>query len=394
MQVGEKRIQTPPSLHAAPQTRTTCLRPGSLILSLSLSLSYPNFPLRPILLLQTTTPHPGKKRGGSKIQKHMWLAIKLHMHSVYPDRPLLQLPPTSTPHPPSPTQHQPTPRRKVIQRGDVETMGWEEATSGNNLSCLWWGAKTKERDGGVGGGGGGGTMATVREKVTAGYHSCTGQEQCPSCGLVGRRWALGEIQDKRKHQRRTIVIALLYKGCFSFSCREDAHRVSRHGPSSYQTSRPQQPFSSDASDTAALHHWQIEFLASNISTLSSSFPKAFVRYIISTNSICVFQDGNVIALFFSSKDLSLNDHNTVSPEANNWILFTHSHSKNLSTQMFLNLVLPKMVSRQFQKTACVLKGRVCRSFFVTVSKHDIQIGLLLRDSLPVAPTSTASNYSS
>lgn len=44
-------------------------------------------------------------------------------------------------------------------------------------------------------------MATVSKKVTAGYHSCTGPEQCLSCGLVGQRCAVGEIQDKRKHQR-------------------------------------------------------------------------------------------------------------------------------------------------------------------------------------------------
>ncbi len=58
---------------------------------------------------------------------------------------------------------------------------------------------------------GGGTMATVRNKVTAGYHSCTGLEQCLSCGLKGLR---GEIQDKRKHQRRTMVLALFTKDAF------------------------------------------------------------------------------------------------------------------------------------------------------------------------------------
>ena len=61
---------------------------------------------------------------------------------------------------------------------------------------------------------GGGTMATVRKKVTAGYHSCTGPEQCLSCGLVGLRCALGEIQDKRKHQRRTMALTLFTKDAF------------------------------------------------------------------------------------------------------------------------------------------------------------------------------------
>ena len=64
------------------------------------------------------------------------------------------------------------------------------------------GAKTKSfRAGGWGWGVDAGTMATVSKKVTAGYHSSTGPEQCLSCGLVGQRCAVGETQDKRKHQR-------------------------------------------------------------------------------------------------------------------------------------------------------------------------------------------------
>lgn len=47
-------------------------------------------------------------------------------------------------------------------------------------------AGSKNKDGGVRGGGsragvegvGGRTMGTVKKKVTAGYHSCTGPEQC------------------------------------------------------------------------------------------------------------------------------------------------------------------------------------------------------------------------
>lgn len=49
-------------------------------LVLSFSLSYTDFP--PSCCSLSPAPHPGKNHGSSKIQKHMWLAIKLHMHSV------------------------------------------------------------------------------------------------------------------------------------------------------------------------------------------------------------------------------------------------------------------------------------------------------------------------
>lgn len=107
----------------------------------------------------------------------MWLTIKLHMHSVYCS-------PLHTPHShplqPTDTHIDLEGEEKSYIRGDMETMGREEATSGNNLSCLRQGAKTK-RFGGVGGG----TMATVRKKVTAGYHSCTGPRTMPILWLGG-----------------------------------------------------------------------------------------------------------------------------------------------------------------------------------------------------------------
>lgn len=79
----------------------------------------------------------------------MWLAIKLHMHSVYPN-------PIQCSHlfqPLSQSRHTSTyaeGKNRYIRRGE-DTMGREEATSGNNLSCLWQGAKTKEIGGLVAG---------------------------------------------------------------------------------------------------------------------------------------------------------------------------------------------------------------------------------------------------
>lgn len=72
----------------------------------------------------------------------MWLAIKLHMHSVYPNPPpTLPSLPTAQP---TDTHIDLQGGEKSYTRGDMETMGPEEATSGNNLSCLWRGAKTKK----------------------------------------------------------------------------------------------------------------------------------------------------------------------------------------------------------------------------------------------------------
>lgn len=119
---GEK--PGPPSLHAVPQTRTTCPVPGTLILLLCC-----NFPLSaPSSCYRLyPAPHPGKKKNArtSKIKKHMWLAIKLHMHSEYPNPPL-----TPNPTLPSPPTTQRTDTHSDLQRGeesymrgDVETMG-------------------------------------------------------------------------------------------------------------------------------------------------------------------------------------------------------------------------------------------------------------------------------
>lgn len=142
-------------------------------------------------------------------------------------------------------------------------------------------------------------MATVRKKVTAGYHSCTGPEQCLSCGLVGLRCALGEIQDKRKHQGRTMVFTLFTKDAFPSA----AGRMHTESPSaasaSYHTSRPQSPFSSKASVTAALQEDRSGFWPSTSNPCLLHFPKAFVRYIISSDSCHVIREGNIMPPFFS-----------------------------------------------------------------------------------------------
>lgn len=77
--------------------------------------------------------------------------------------------------------------------------------------------------------GGGGIMATVRHRVTAGYHSCTGPEQCLAGGLVGLHCALGEIQDKGKHQERTMILAFFTKVVFPVAAGEDAQRIQHSG---------------------------------------------------------------------------------------------------------------------------------------------------------------------
>lgn len=84
-------------LREARPTNSACSAPNQnhmskswFLHSLSLSLSAPSSCYR-----LSATPHPGKKRGSFKIQKHMWLAIKLHMHSVDSS-------PPSNPHTPIP----------------------------------------------------------------------------------------------------------------------------------------------------------------------------------------------------------------------------------------------------------------------------------------------------
>lgn len=89
----------------------------------------------------------------------------------------------------------------------------------------------------------------------------------------------------------------LYKRCFSCSCREDAHRIPPRGPGGYHAARPQCPFTSAASDTAELHRWRIVFLALNDKPPCSSFPKAFVRYTISSDSRLVIMEGNIMLFF-------------------------------------------------------------------------------------------------
>lgn len=150
----------------------------------------------------------------------MWLAIKLHMHSVYPN-------PPPTPHSQSPPTTQPADTHINLQggeksyiRGDVETKGRGGSNIRPQSELSVAGSKNKAVRGV-----GGGTMATVRQKVTAGYHSCTSPEQCLSCDLVGLRCALGEIQDKRKHQGRTMALTLFTKDAFPSAAGEDAHRI-------------------------------------------------------------------------------------------------------------------------------------------------------------------------
>ncbi len=140
-------------------------------------------------------------------------------------------------------------------------------------------------------------MATVRKKVTAGYHSCTGSEQCLSCGLVGLRCALGEIQAKRKHQRRTMVLTLFTKDAFPSA----AGRMHTESPSA---ARPAIIPHVLSALLAAPHpippHYtggRLGFWPSMSNPLSSSFPKAFVRYIISSDSCHVIREGNIMPFF-------------------------------------------------------------------------------------------------
>lgn len=92
---------------------------------LKFSLSHTPASLSPPRPHATGSPQPltlGKK--SSSIQKHMWLAIKLHMHSAYPN---LHPP---TPRPQSPPSAPPADAHIDLQggeksyiRGDVKTMG-------------------------------------------------------------------------------------------------------------------------------------------------------------------------------------------------------------------------------------------------------------------------------
>lgn len=119
-------------------TMAACSTPNKNHMSSSRCLLTSFSPPRP-QPLSPSHPTPWEKRGSWEIQKHMWLAIKLHMHSVYPN-----------PRPRAPIAYQRSAIRHTSNlgeesyiRGDVETMGREEATSGNNLCRLWQGAKTK-----------------------------------------------------------------------------------------------------------------------------------------------------------------------------------------------------------------------------------------------------------
>lgn len=144
-------------------------------------------------------------------------------------------------------------------------------------------------------------MATVRKKVTAGYHSSTGPEQCLHCGLVGLHRALGEIQDKSKHRGTTMVLTLFTKDAFPSAAGEDAHRLPQ-----CSAARPRPAIipvvlsallaaQHPTPDTATQHWWRIVFLALNG---LSSFPKAFVRNIITSDSCLVFRERNIMCFFW------------------------------------------------------------------------------------------------
>lgn len=141
-------------------------------------------------------------------------------------------------------------------------------------------------------------MATVIKKVTAGYHSCTGPEQCLSCGLVGQCRALGEIQDKHKHRRRTMALTLFTIDAFPSAAGRTHTESPRCGRAGYHTPRPLCPLSSTASDTSALHR-AADWVSGpfNVKPPSSSFPKAFVRYIISSDSCSATREGNIMPFF-------------------------------------------------------------------------------------------------
>lgn len=138
------------------------------------------------------TPYPGKEK-----RKKTWKLkdSKTHVvnHKTAHALCVLQPPPHPTLSSPPTTQSTDTHidlegEEKSYIRGDMETMGREEATSGNNLSCLRQGAKTKKFGGLVVG-----QWRQSERRWLQATIPARGPEQCLSCGLVEPRCALGEI---------------------------------------------------------------------------------------------------------------------------------------------------------------------------------------------------------
>lgn len=146
-------------------------------------------------------------------------------------------------------------------------------------------------------------MATVRQKVTAGYHSCTGTEQWRSCGSPGLRCALAEIQDQRKHPEEDNGARSLHKRCFSSGPAGRMHRPGlppgRRGPHPYHTSSP--PHSSGAaSDTCG----RLCFWPSRSNPIVFFLSQSVLRYTISSDRCLVIGDGN-IRIFLSVSPIYL-----------------------------------------------------------------------------------------
>jgi len=171
-------------LHAAPQTRTTCPSLGSLSLSLSL---IPHFPLSApssCCRLSPTLHHGKKETWELKDSKaHVVSHKTLHALCVAPPPP----PPTHTlSHILQPLSNRHTHTHSDLQGGEKSYM-WRRGNNGKRGSNIGQQSELsvvgKHKD--VFWGVGGGTMATVRKKVTAGSHSCTGPRTMPILWLAG-----------------------------------------------------------------------------------------------------------------------------------------------------------------------------------------------------------------
>lgn len=192
------------------------------------------------------------------------------MHSVYPNPP-----PTPNPTPPSPPTTQPTDTHidlqggeKSYMRGDVETMGRRRK---QHQATIWavCGGEQKQRSLG----GWWWDNGDSQKEGDCRLPFLHGPRTMPILWLGGARCALGEIQDKRKHQGRTMVFTLFTKDAFPSA----AGRMHTESPSaasaSYHTSRPQRPFSSKASVTAVLQEDRLGFWPSTSNPCLLHFPK-------------------------------------------------------------------------------------------------------------------------
>lgn len=110
-------------------------------------------PPRPHAIHSPQPLNPGKKkkkkRGSSKIQKHMWLAIKLHMHSVYPYLPP-SIPRTPRSHPLQPPTHTSTYKEEKSHTWeDVENNGTRRKQHQATIWAVCGGEQKQSRFGGL-----------------------------------------------------------------------------------------------------------------------------------------------------------------------------------------------------------------------------------------------------